>query len=897
MGELALPARWSPVRLLGEGGQAEVWLAEDLELGQPVAVKVFSPELSAASRERLRREVRLGRSLQHPGLVRIYELIEAGPRLAIVMEWVPGGSLSERLGAGAMPVANVIEVARQVLEVLAYLHEKEVVHRDIKPSNVLLDANGKVKLADLGLARSLSAAGVTVTAAMVGTPAYMSPEQLLGRPSLPASDLYSLGVTLYELLTGAPPFAGEVRDGPDHRLVRMPPSPRRQRPECPRWLARFVLRLLEREPRDRFRTAGRALQAFDRQRGLLSPRLGRQAAVAGAVLLLLGALGGSVVWRLWRRTLTTVTVSEGRVTVHDRGGAEMWHRDFGGGRPAPLIVDVVGDATPEVVVALKAGDPGLVESEPDLFVIGADGTEITRVASALGSFSDLYPMFTPRTGGPVVTPMDLDGDGRMDLLWRTTHAPWYPCVLGAWNLRAGFVPSSLMVNSGTIHSVTPADLDGDGRPELILTGINNPLGYQLFLAIVRLEAGTDGRSLSGATSPDLFGAWMAHRREPRPSLIAYNLLGPYGVTARLDRADRDGLTLQVGEARLVFDAAGNATSSLNAGQGPLPRLRLWDALVAACMRLEGQATSWQVELASLQREHAPVLSETPVHDAVALMMARSLARTGRNGDAAALLEDAVRSDPEGLDLWLRLGEQLAVTGQVRAAEDAFARAVPGKAVGRPPLDASIALCLLTSWNGDDAEYSRAVKSMSVWSASGDHVRLERELGTLRAFGLGQWKDVSLDPPAVATVVPPARVLRLWAMLERGAAPDEVRQSAVALLDDPEVGALASLLVAAIDTRSGAAAAAVGRAEQAHADLERRGREAWEVYAWVPLAECVLADALAASGRGSLAPPHRARALALAPATWFGSGAAHWQRSGMARQVGSPVPDTSTALRR
>ena len=157
---------------MGRGGQAEVWLARDTELDVLVAIKVFRADLTPTQRERLRREVMLGRTLQHPGLVRIFELIDGGDRLAVAMEWVPEGSLAQRLESGRLPVDEVVRVAEQVLEVLAYLHGQNVVHRDIKPSNLLVDSENRIRLADLGLARPLDDdRGLTRTLASVGTPA------------------------------------------------------------------------------------------------------------------------------------------------------------------------------------------------------------------------------------------------------------------------------------------------------------------------------------------------------------------------------------------------------------------------------------------------------------------------------------------------------------------------------------------------------------------------------------------------------------------------------------------------------------------------------------------------------------------------------------------------------
>ena len=174
----SLPSRWYPERRLGGGGQAEVWLATDTELGQLVAIKFYGGAYSGEVRARWRHELLLGRSLQHPHLIRIHELIEAEEGMALAMEYMSGGSLAARLTKeGPFPPAQVEEAALHTLEALAYLHSHGIVHRDVKPGNILLDEDGSLRLADLGVAKSLAPAGdATRTALTPGSPAYMSSE-------------------------------------------------------------------------------------------------------------------------------------------------------------------------------------------------------------------------------------------------------------------------------------------------------------------------------------------------------------------------------------------------------------------------------------------------------------------------------------------------------------------------------------------------------------------------------------------------------------------------------------------------------------------------------------------------------------------------------------------------
>jgi serine/threonine-protein kinase len=250
--------RYRLERKLGGGGMADVWLAEDQELGRKVAIKILHDRYANDTQfvERFRREATHAAGLSHPNVVSIFDRGEAEGSYFIVMEYVEGRTLKELIVTrGPCPVPVAISYVRQVLAALRYAHRNGIVHRDIKPHNVLVDHEGRVKVADFGIARAGSSQ-MTEAGSIIGTAQYLSPEQARGAPVDESSDLYSTGIVLYELLTGKVPFTGEtpVEIAMKH-LSQVPPAPSSIRPEIPRDLDLVVLRALAKEPADRYRSA------------------------------------------------------------------------------------------------------------------------------------------------------------------------------------------------------------------------------------------------------------------------------------------------------------------------------------------------------------------------------------------------------------------------------------------------------------------------------------------------------------------------------------------------------------------------------------------------------------------------------------------------------------------
>ena len=206
MSETLSAGRYRIERELGRGGMAEVYLARDEELDRPVAVKLLPEHLAAdeAFRARFVREARLAGRLSHPNVVRVYDAGEADGRPFIVMEYVPGRSLAD---SGARPVAEVVDLGVQACAGLQHAHDAGLVHRDVKPANLLVREDGVLKIADFGIARAAESTRHTQAGTLLGTAAYLAPEQIAGEDATAASDLYSLGAVLYELLAGRPPYS------------------------------------------------------------------------------------------------------------------------------------------------------------------------------------------------------------------------------------------------------------------------------------------------------------------------------------------------------------------------------------------------------------------------------------------------------------------------------------------------------------------------------------------------------------------------------------------------------------------------------------------------------------------------------------------------------------------
>src|SRR4051794_30953415 len=325
------------LRPLGRGGMGIVYLALDVELGREVALKFLHrrQEVRPADEARFRREARIAASLDHPGIGTIYEVGEHAGLRFLAMAFYDGTTVARLLASRPdrrLAVSEVAAIAGQLASALAAAHAAGIVHRDLKPENVMVLPDGRVKLLDFGLARQVDAGGVTEEGVVVGTAAYMAPEQLRGQRTSTAVDLWALGVVLYQMLTGRQPFAGE-RAGMVHSILHEHPPPLREaRPDVPAALERVVSRCLEKEPADRWPAAADILAELQ---------------AAG----LWGSATGTVVIpyrrRPWRRWVVAATAAAGLLAA--AVFSFLWTR-----KPAlPVYVAVL---QPEIAGSLDAED-------------------------------------------------------------------------------------------------------------------------------------------------------------------------------------------------------------------------------------------------------------------------------------------------------------------------------------------------------------------------------------------------------------------------------------------------------------------------------------------------------------------------------------------------------------
>jgi serine/threonine protein kinase/Tol biopolymer transport system component len=411
--------------VLGGGGMGIVYRAEDTRLGRTVALKFLPPELTRdpVAKARFLQEARTASALDHPNICTVYDVGETeGHQLYLAMPCYDGETLRRKVERGPLPLPEVVDYALQVGKGLAKAHRQGIVHRDVKPANLMVTGDGVVKILDFGIAKLAGEAGLTRTGGTVGTPAYMSPEQMRGGEVDGRADLWALGVVMYEMLTGRRPFLGDHESGLRQAILEAEPEPLiRLRPDAPPELERVVQRLLSKDTAGRYPTADAAVADLRLLAGTTSASMHTQATVsappppragwpwlgAAAALVVLAAIGGYLLRssddghigrvapvqatfnRLTEQQGSEVNPSlspDGNYFVYvkaSEGGSDIYLQRVGGGNPINLTPD-----TPWIDTQPAFSPDGqqiAFRSEREgggIFVMGATGESVRRVTDS-----------------------------------------------------------------------------------------------------------------------------------------------------------------------------------------------------------------------------------------------------------------------------------------------------------------------------------------------------------------------------------------------------------------------------------------------------------------------------------------------------------------------------------
>lgn len=620
-----LAGRFRIETVLGIGGMGVVYRARDLSLDVPVALKLLRPELAtrADAFDRFRQELLTARQVSSPHVVRIHDLAQDGAQWFITMDLIEGEGLDRRIDRdGPLPPDEALTIARQLAEGLSAAHARGVIHRDLKPANVLIDGDGRAFITDFGVARSLASGGLTQTGSVVGTPDYLSPEQARGEPVDARSDLYALGLLLYEMLTGAMPFAGgTVPEILAQRMLRTPPPVTELRPDTPAWVARLVDRLLRPQPAHRLQSAAEVIRAIDRRDVPHDWRPGRRGWLLAAAVLAALVIGvGS--WQFIARRDPPPHVAS----------------------PAPL----------HRLLVLPLDAPTGVLDAPQRAALGS------LVRDALAAVPGLAVVDTDRTH-QAIRQIDPTGAAALqpDALQRIVGAD--RVLKLALDRHAGGVRATAALDRG----------DGPQPPAVTATGADASKALGALLAQPAFAALLGIGQAPQPVLPDAddalaaYGAGVLARREDRPVEAMQRFeqataAEPGFAPSWLALAESSAA---IGEQEAAYQAIERGLEAASKDAPSRKRLQAEQAMLA------GDAAA----AAAIWRER---LQATPDDTFAELNHARALGAGGDFPGAIAVLGTLVERDPNDPRAWYELGKFSILHGQAqRAVDDHLVRAL------------------------------------------------------------------------------------------------------------------------------------------------------------------------------------------------------------------------------
>lgn len=545
-----LDSRYRVEQYLGSGASGAVYGVTDTRLERTLALKMFwescLPDDPAF--ERSRREALAGQKTESPYLVHVHDLLLIDGHPALLMDWVEGETLRQRiLRGGPLPGPDACRIAADLLRALSALHDKGIVHRDVKSGNILLGEGNSTKLGDLGLAKG-SDLGQTLTAdqAVLGTPGYIAPEVLQGGRATPASDLYSAGVVLFESLAGAPPFESSSAHETLSRALKEPPPLAQLREKgVPRWLVRLVARLLEKDPKDRYPNAQAVLAALERNAaGFFVTHRWRKRGLTAALLL---AGIGATLWALkpWEenRFASSLRVSGEVVDGLSKDGGILWQVPLTG----PIQAAKGLESNPAQANRFFVVHGGYSETKttkrdrPRLAILSATGSILAHM-DLLSKFNPYRKDFLDDFYMPKLRlEGDFDKDGYRDLIVGCRHA-YYPEILYFFSGKERDIIGGY-ANSGHISTLAQTPWDFNTSSGLLCAlAMNNRMGHQCCLFLFPFTS-------TWNTSPDLAANPLLDSSSYRPLGS-----GPYDMGAVRFLPNGEQMEVRFGERRWTFNS-------------------------------------------------------------------------------------------------------------------------------------------------------------------------------------------------------------------------------------------------------------------------------------------------------------------------------------------------------
>ena len=635
--------RYRVLGVAGVGGMGVVYRARDEELDVDTALKVLRPDLGGdpAVVERFRSELLLAREVSHKNVVRIHDIGEHEGLRFLTMRYVEGRSLSDVLEKdGRMSPERAVAIARQVASALEEAHRAGVIHRDLKPGNILLDADDTAYITDFGIARSLGRDGLTRAGAVIGTPDYLSPEQIAGDPVDGRTDLYALGIVLYEMLTGELPFrAGSQAEMLGSRLAGRARDVSETGVHAPAWLRAVVRKLLERSPARRYPDARALLDDLDRAR---APRQGPRALrVAAAVAA--AAVVGLGIWTASRNRARPPAAS----ATSRRGSAAAPV----GAREAIAILPL-SDETAE---------PGLAWTStgiPEMLAANLSETGELRILDSLRVLRNLHDLR--------LTPGRYDEAALKELadLWNVGRLVTGSVRRAGQRLR---VDLRLVRAGGNGLASRYVSAEAPG-PEGLFTLVGSLAGR------LRGELGFAGREASEKPAAETASVAAAKAYEAgRQHLLAGDDLGAAPAFEQAVSAD-PSFAAALERLAETYQSLGRQDQAVAAVNRALGKVGSSETRLA--YRIRARAALLAGKPQDAEKHFQELLTRYPFDEEPRLDLAAAQAAQGHNSAAVATLKKAVELDPGDPRAWFQLGKNSILAGDpARAASDYLVRAL------------------------------------------------------------------------------------------------------------------------------------------------------------------------------------------------------------------------------